>query len=520
MKQRSLIPALVLLLAAVSLPAFAAAAIDLGLPSKVTFTQDVAPLMREKCGSCHRPGDIAPMSFATYEEVRPWVKSIRRVVSDGTMPPWHADPAYGEFSNDRSLSDYEKALITKWVKQGARLGDATALASLPKIEAGWRLGEPDLEVTFAEVELAAGGPDVFEDLPVAYTLEEDRWIQKVEILPGDRRVVHHVIIFVMEEGQSSPNGWLAGWAAGMEPMVFPEGTGRLIKKGSTLIADMHYHPTDEPATDQTKLGLHFYDAEPSKELVNLWVQNSSFTIPAGAENHEVRSSFTFEQDSVVHALLPHMHYRGKDFTYTARYPDGREEILLQVNDYDFNWQTVYSLAEPLEMPKGSKINCVAHFDNSAANLDNPDPTRDVTFGNESFDEMMIGFVDYTVKDGLRPMSPDEQVAQHLAQLTAEYPASTFDVVVKQGDFTMRTALHLPKEGAGTWYVPVNGIVHKATLSGIQWTDDSFTAKMVAPFGSFDVKGSGGPGQAAVTGTIETPDDDGALTFDGKSVGTI
>ena len=275
-------------------------------------------------------------------------------------------------------------------------------------------------------------------------------------------------------------------------MIFPSGTGRLIKKGSTLIADMHYHPTDEPTTDQTKIGLHFYDNEPDKELVNLWVQNSSFKIPAGAENHEVRSSFTFEQDSVVHALLPHMHYRGKDFTYTARYPDGREEILLQVNDYDFNWQTVYRLAEPLDMPKGSKINCIAHFDNSADNLDNPDPTRDVTFGNESFDEMMIGFVDYTVKDGLRPMDADDQIARHLAELSAEYPASTFEVVVKQGDFTMRTALYLSKEGAGTWYVPVNGVVYKATLSSIQWTDGTFEAKMVAPFGSFVVKGSGGP----------------------------
>ena len=200
MKPRSLIPALVLLLAAGSLPAFAAAVDrDLDLPKKVTFIEDVAPLMQEKCGSCHRPDDIAPMSFQTYEEIRPWAKSIRRVVSDGTMPPWHADPAYGEFSNDRSLSDYEKALITKWVKQGARLGDATALASLPKIEPGWRLGEPDFEVTFSEVELAAGGPDVFEDLSVAYTLAEDRWIEKVEILPGDRRVVHHVIIYVLEE---------------------------------------------------------------------------------------------------------------------------------------------------------------------------------------------------------------------------------------------------------------------------------------------------------------------------------
>ena len=521
MSKRSIFVTVTFLLVAAGLPAFAAAALDLDreLPKQVTFSKDVAPLMQEKCGSCHRPGDIAPMAFTSYDDVRPWAKSIRRVVAEGTMPPWHADPEHGDFSNDRSLSDFEKALIHKWVKQGAPLGDAAAMAPLAPIQSGWRLGKPDLEVTFAEVSLDAGGPDIFEDLPMAYKLEEDRWIEKVEVLPGDRRVVHHVIVYVLEEGQDSPSGWLGAWAAGMDPMTFPEGTGRLIKKGSTLIADMHYHPTDEPTKDQTRLGLHFYDEQPSKELVNLWVQNPNFKIPAGDANHEVRSSFTFSQDATVHALLPHMHYRGKDFTYTARFPDGREQVLLQVNDYDFNWQTVYKLAEPLDMPKGSKINCVAHFDNSTGNADNPDPTKDITFGNESFDEMMIGFVDYTVKDGIRPMNAAEKVAQHLAELVGEHPGSAFDVTVRQGDAVLRTALYLPEEGAGLWYVPVNGTVYEGRVTDLEWTGDKFTAKLVAPFGSFSFEGTTADAPS-IRGSILTGDDDGDMAFEGEVAGTV
>ena len=253
-----------LLVLAGSVPAFAAARDSVELPRKVTYARDIAPLLSEKCGSCHRPGDIAPMALRTYDEVRPWAKSIRRVVNDGTMPPWHADPAYGVFSNDRSLSQFETALITKWVKQGAPLGDPADLVEGLEPPEGWRLGEPDLEVVFDEVSVPGGGPDQFEDLVVQYELPEDRWIQSVEVLPGDRRVVHHVIIFIQEEGASSPNGWLGAWAAGMEPMVFPEGTGRLLKKGSRLIADMHYHPTDEAAKDQTRLGLYFLDGQPEK----------------------------------------------------------------------------------------------------------------------------------------------------------------------------------------------------------------------------------------------------------------
>jgi hypothetical protein len=333
-------------------------------------------------------------------------------------------------------------------------------------------------------------------------------------------------------------------------MVFPEGTARLLKKGSRLIANMHYHPTDEATTDETTIGVHFFDGQPEKELINLWVQNSSFKIPAGADNHEVRSTYTFRQDSVVHALLPHMHYRGKDFTYTATYPDGRSEILLKVPAYDFNWQTLYEEAKPLEMPAGTRIDCVAHYDNSTKNKANPDPTKDVTFGNESFDEMMIGFVDYTVKDGLRPLSAEERLTRIRADLVSAHPGEVFTVRVweqpepaeptaaadgehtladhldagghetehdgpagdrgaagAQGEATaepesLETTLHFPATGGeGLWYIPFNGDVLEAKLTGVTGGADAWTAKLVAPIGTLEVEGRGGFGGSTIAGTL-------------------
>jgi mono/diheme cytochrome c family protein len=540
------------LAAATPAGAATAARSDADAPARPTYARDVAPILAEHCVSCHRPGDIAPMALRSYDEVRPWVKSIRRAVEDGAMPPWHADPAHGEFANDRSLSDVERDTLVRWIKEGAPRGEEAAAvpAGVNEGEGAWRLGAPDLEIQFEAVDLPEGGPDQFRDLVESYPLPEDRWVRAIEVQPGDRRVLHHIIVYVLEEGQQAPNGWLGAWAAGMEPMVFPAGTGRLLKKGSRLIGNMHYHPTDEPTRDETTIGLHFLDAEPEKELVNLWVQNSSFKIPAGAADHEVKSSYTFRQDSVVHALLPHMHYRGKDFVYTAVYPDGRREVLLKVPAYDFNWQTIYQLKQPLELPEGTRIECVAHYDNSTKNAANPDPTKDVTFGNESFDEMMIGFVDYTVKEGLRPMSAEERLATIRAELLAAHPGEVFAVRVweqkdpaETGDAapdehtladhvtagtvakhdtgegasageagaaasevaepqSLDTALHFPAAGGeGLWFIPFNGDVLEAKLSAVEGTAAAWKAMLVAPFGSLQVEGRGGFGGKTVAGTI-------------------
>ena len=318
-------------LAAAAGPKTASAAPD--VPDQVSYARDVAPIFDANCVSCHREGDIAPMSLRSYDEARPWAKSIRNAVSTREMPPWDASPEYGHFSNERRLSDRDIAVVEKWVDQGAQPGDPAERPEAPQFDDGWRLGEPDLIVTFDEVALPAEGPDVFRDLFKKIDLEDGAWLRAVEVKPGDRKVVHHVIIFATD-GQGPPeSGWLGAWAAGMDPMVFPEGTAKRIEPGSMLVADMHYHPSGEKAKDSTQIGLYFHKEEPAKELINLWVQNATFEIPPGAENHEVRAEFVFPQDSIVHGLLPHMHYRGKDFTYTAHYPDGTTETLLKVDDY-------------------------------------------------------------------------------------------------------------------------------------------------------------------------------------------
>jgi mono/diheme cytochrome c family protein len=460
------------------------------IPEKVTWSGEVASLVHQRCASCHRPGDIGPMSLLTYDETRPWAKSMLRAVRGGEMPPWHADPAHGEFANDRRLSDREIQILERWVKQGSKAGDLAQAPPPPVPEQGWRLGEPDLVLTFDEISLPAGGPDQFHDLAVDSGLEEDRWIRAIEIRPGNRKVVHHVILFSTDGHGPPTSGWLGAWAAGMAPMELPPGTAKLVGKGHKVVADMHYHPDAEAAVDQTRVGLHFYEGEPEKELINLWVQNAGFKIPAGAEDHVVHSTHTFRQDATIHGLLPHMHYRGKEFTYTATFPDGRQQTLLHVPDYDFNWQTVYQLADPLVVPAGTRIDCEAHYDNSTKNAANPDPTKDVTFGNESFDEMMIGFVDYTVNEGQRPKTAEQEITAALARLASEHPGAIWSVEVNAGEGqTMPTALHLPLDGEGSWLIPINGQVLEGRLHDIVFDANAFTATLSAPVGVLQVKGA-------------------------------
>lgn len=476
----------------------------------VTFAKDVAPILYENCVACHRPGETAPMSFRNYDEVRPWIKSIEKaVVVDKIMPPWHADPAHGKFANDRSLSEEQIATIKKWIATGAQKGDMKDMPPLPDFPEGWRLGEPDLVITFDEISLPAGGPDVFHDLVGTYDIPEDKWVSAIEVKPGNRKVVHHVIAYTTGRGEGGggdgPQGWLGAWAAGMEPMVFPEGTGRMLKKGMRVIADMHYHPAETAEKDQTKIGIHFADKPLGKELINLWIANAGFNIPAGAQNHEVTSAYTFAQDSRILSFLPHMHYRGRDFTYTATYPDGRKEILLKVNNYDFNWQTVYYPEQPIRAPKGTRIDCVAHYDNSANNPNNPDPTKDVSWGNESFDEMMIGFVDFVVEEGVRPVDAKEVMAERFKELRSAHPGEIYELAtreIEQGelqDDILDTIMHFPSKGtAGLWIIPIQGMALECELKEITRIGPGFTCAVIIP----------GQGTGNVRGTIDK--DTGAM----------
>ncbi len=493
-----------------------AAATAWGAPNRPTYTKDVAPIMNSKCVVCHRAGESAPMSLTSFEEVRPWAKAIAKNVGERVMPPWHADKGVGVFTNDRSLSDDEVATIVKWVEQGAKQGDPKDMPALPEFPAGeWSLGEPDMVVSFKKIDLPAGGPDQFYNLPYQLDMPEDRWLRAVEVRPDNRKVTHHVIVY-QTEGNNPPNGWLSAWAAGMEPMQFPEKTGRLVKKNATLIGDMHYHPADTAQSDTTSLGMYFAkDADIQKEVINLWIANQDFKIPAGNPSYKARSTFTFPQDSVILSVLPHMHYRGKSFSYTATYPDGRKELLMSTSNYDFNWQTSYMFKDPIDVPKGTRIDCIAEWDNSAANLRNPDPTRDVTEGSQSTDEMMIGFVDYIVKDGLRPVSPEQQVAERRVALIAEHPGEVYDAKAFQEGTPIAGPLFLPAQGAGSWHLAIMGNMYQATVNQIAWQGDNVTAQVtVAGFGTFGFEATRNTATGELKGKLKLPNGDEGLPVEG------
>jgi hypothetical protein len=364
--------------------------------SATTYTRDVAPIFNAKCVNCHRPNEIAPMSLRTYEEVRPWAKSIQKRVTDKSMPPWHADPAHGTFSNDRSLSSDEINTISTWVKQGAVQGNPADLPKTPTRSTEWREGKPDYILEFGEETIAAGGPDDYRYTYTTFDVPDDKWIRAIELRPSNRNVAHHAVVYYQNESEG--RGFLGAWAPGLDAWSFPEGSGRLLKKGARLIMNMHYHPTDQVEVDSTKIALFFCDQKPTKEIFTQFVQNNNFKIPAGAKSHTDSASFTFSQDSLIVGMLPHMHYRGKSMSYVAHYPDGKKETIISIPKYDFNWQTIYVPVEPIRAPKGTRIDVIATWDNSADNPFNPNPAIDVTFGQSSDSEMLIGFVDYVPAD--------------------------------------------------------------------------------------------------------------------------
>jgi hypothetical protein len=372
-----------------------------------TFTKNVAPILYKNCAECHRPSGIAPMSLIEYKEVRPWAKSIRERVVDRTMPPWFADPKHGEFANDPSLTQAEIDTIRAWVDAGSPKGDDKDLPQAPKFVEGWTIGTPDVIYSMREeASIPAEGvvPYRYYRIPTDFT--EDKWIQAIEIKPGDRRVVHHVIAMYTSSAESgSSNGVArAGGLGGITPnktgIVYPPGTARLLRKGSNIILQMHYTTIGEATKDRTSVGLIFARGTPKRVLGGGNVMNLGFVIPPGAPSHEVKASKTFQEDTYLIAMMPHMHVRGKDFTYTVTYPDGRSEVILHVPQYDFDWQLTYELKKPLLLPKGTRLDCVAHFDNSTRNKFNPDPTREVRWGEQTWEEMMIGW--YTTVRSLKP----------------------------------------------------------------------------------------------------------------------
>ncbi len=391
-----------------------------------TFAKDVAPILFKNCAACHRSGEIAPMSLLSYREVRPWAKSIREAVVGRTMPPWGADPSHGEFINNRALSQKDIDTIVAWVEGGAKEGDPKDLPKLPKLVEGWNIGKPDAVFSMPEeVTVPAEGVLPYRYFAVPTNFTEDKYVELAEIRPSNRSVVHHAVVFIVEPGRgplppageirsdmaefeastersrdfrsgNSSDGKFAGYTPGEDPLVLRPGVAKLIKKGSVLIFNVHYTPNGAPARDRTSMGLVFARRPVEKHVVTAIVGTRNIAIPPGDAAHEVKASFAFKQDSHIESLRPHMHARGKDFLYTLVYPDGTAKVLLWVPRYDFNWQMHYNLREAIAAPKGSRLECVAHYDNSAKNKYNPDPTQLVQFGPQTWDEMLAGYFDYTV----------------------------------------------------------------------------------------------------------------------------
>ena len=372
-----------------------------------TWNTDVAPILYANCIGCHSPNQVGPMSLRTYDEVRPWAKAIAKAVEARTMPPWHAAPEFhGVFANERTLTDGEIATLVSWSAQGARRGDpddAPAPREFPQTD-GWSIGEPDMVVSFPEPYYVADSVDdlyanIYVALPEAQ-LPVDRWIQAMEFRPGSE-AVHHIVIYTDDyrESLGFPMGMLGGMGPGTDPTVFPEGFGRRLAAGTNLMFNMHYHKESGPGTavyDQSSIAFKFHD-KPVKHEVN-WgaVGTMGFAIPPYAENHAVTASERVREDSYVLALFPHTHLRGKASKYVAYYPDGREEVLLHVPHYDFNWQTNYVFKEPKFLPAGTEVEVTMWYDNSEARakIAGFDPSRYVHWGEPTTSEMMYGWMDY------------------------------------------------------------------------------------------------------------------------------
>jgi Copper type II ascorbate-dependent monooxygenase, C-terminal domain len=418
----------------------------------ITFNKDVAPILYNKCAECHRPAEAAPFSVLSYKDVRPWARSIKEKVINRQMPPWHADPHTGKWANDRRLSEDQIQTISDWVDGGATEGDPRDLPPAPKLSDGWSIGRPDVVLEMLEeYTVEASGPDEYQyfDVPTSFT--EDKWVQMAEARPGNRRVVHHIIAFVVppgnpslskmskemrekavemslkntpfyrdgllirmkadqptfNEGSEIPanlrpfNGvddFLTAYAPGGNYGIWKPGTAKRIPAGATIRFQVHYSKiAGAVQKDRSMVGLIFAKEPPASLLRTRAVANMFFQIPPQAGNHKVTAMWIPKNDITLYSLMPHMHYRGKAMEIKVIYPDGHSEPLLNVPNYSFAWQTAYQPDNPIRIPSGSKIMVTGYFDNSAKNRSNPDPTKAVRYGEPTYDEMMMGFLDYVVE---------------------------------------------------------------------------------------------------------------------------
>lgn len=378
--------------------------------TSINFSKHIAPLLQKRCEECHHAGGSAPMSLATYDEVRPWARAIKEKVLSRQMPPFHATGAIGRYDHDPRLTDEEIATITKWVDGGAAKGNPKDLPAPKTWNTGWASGQPDLILTAKRAfTLKAKPTDQYAFFVFDYVFPEDTWIRGIVTKPGNPKAVHHANTHLVPpslkapeegyfEGDFDPSArgtiMISGWVPGSNDIMLPEGTGVRIPKGMRFGIQIHYGPNEKETSDQTSLGIYLADGTIRKNLQMLFGDRKDLQIPAGDANYSLISKRTFSSDAVIRFFHVHMHLRGKSYAFRFTYPDGRVETPFDVQNYDFNWQRSYVFAEPIKVPKGTSVEFIGTYDNSTKNKFNPDPTKTILWGEKTTDEMMQGRIFY------------------------------------------------------------------------------------------------------------------------------
>lgn len=375
--------------------------------SPVTWSREVAHILQQRCQTCHRPGQLAPFSLLTYDEAVGWSEMMAEVVREGRMPPWHANPEYGDFANDSRLTSDEQEAIVAWARHGAPLGDPADAPPPRQFTDGWQIEPPDLVIPMSKMpfRVPAEGVVEYQWFYVDPQLEHDIWVRAAEARAGAPAVVHHVTVYFKPPNVpwdlrlNEEINLLVGFNPGGGPWEMPPGTALKIPAGAQIAFEMHYTPIGVEQEDLSYIGLVLADPdEVEQQALCIMPANTTFEIPPLAENHRVEASYVFDKNVDVLAMRPHMHLRGKSFRYTAHYPDGTAEILLDVPRFEFDWQYSYFLKSPRRLPRGTRLECVAHFDNSPQNRSNPDPHATVRWGDQTWEEMMIGIIAVSLPD--------------------------------------------------------------------------------------------------------------------------
>ena len=366
---------------------------------QTSYAKDVAPVLQKNCVHCHREGGIGPWNMDSYGHVKNYSRMIEEVLLTGQMPPWHANPAHGHWANERGMSGADTQTLLSWISQGSQRGEeadplAVPLSPLPE----WPLGKPDFVIALPKPEqIPATGVLDYRHVRLDLPVTNEVWLAAVDVRPGNRRVVHHVIVRAKTRGggdDGSGNGlMLVGWAPGIACSRFPEGTGKHVGAGSKIDLELHYTTTGTPQTDQTQIAFYLLKTKPERELTTRAAAQFDLNIPPGADESRDSAIYGFERPATIFSFIPHMHKRGSWMKFELLLPDGKRDTLLHVPRYDFNWQTSYELAEPRHVPAGAWLVVTGGFDNSVGNTSNPDPKKRVHFGQQSWDEMFIGFFD-------------------------------------------------------------------------------------------------------------------------------